>query len=361
MKSFTFSLTLLVSCVLASATRAQSPVPSSTMQSKPYGLVIHGGAGVIARETMTPQVEHAYRTTLAEALAAGYSVLEHGGAAVDATIAAVRVLEDSPLFNAGHGAVMTAEGLCELDAAIMDGNGLRAGAIAGVRHIRNPILLARDVMEKSNHVMLTGEGAEKFAQSLGYDRVPNEYFQTERRRLQLEKAKEVDRKVGTPEHVRNEQKSGGEFAFEGIDPMPERKWGTVGAVALDQAGNLAAATSTGGMTNKKFGRVGDSPIIGAGTYADNATCAISATGHGEYFIRATVAYSISARMAFGRESLGTAAKQAIDTVGLLGGTGGVIAIDRQGNVATPFNTPGMYRGVHLSSGKPLIEIFPSKP
>jgi len=361
MKYLRVSLLLLPLIVLGSVIRGQSPAPSPSMQPKPYGLVVHGGAGVIARETMTPQVEHAYRTTLAEALASGYSVLERGGASVDATIAAVRVLEDSPLFNAGHGAVMTAEGLCELDAAIMDGQGLRAGAVAGVRHIRNPILLARDVMEKSNHVMLTGEGAEKFAQSLGYDQVPNEYFQTERRRLQLEKAKEIDRNVGTPEHVRNQQRSGGEFAFEGIDPMPERKWGTVGAVALDQAGNLAAATSTGGMTNKKFGRVGDSPIIGAGNYADNHTCAVSATGHGEYFIRATVAYSISARMAFGSETLAAAARHAIETVGTLGGTGGVIAIDRQGNIATPFNTPGMYRGVHLSSGKPLIEIFQSGP
>jgi L-asparaginase / beta-aspartyl-peptidase len=334
-------------------------------QARPYGLVLHGGAGVILRAEMSAEVEAAYRAKLQEALDAGYTVLDQGGPAMEAVIAAVRVMEDSPLFNAGHGAVLTNEGTCELDASVMDGRTRGAGAVAGVKRIRNPILLARDVMTRSEHVMLSGEGAERFAQTLGYDLVPNTYFQTERRRRQLEKAKELERKeADTPRVLQGQQER---VSFLSLDDnvdyafdrhlLQERKWGTVGCAALDKDGNLAAGTSTGGMTNKKWGRIGDAPIIGAGTYADNASCAVSATGHGEYFIRTVVGHDIAARMRYAGETLAQAAAATIRSVGDLGGTGGVVAIDREGNVALPFNTPGMYRGFRMSSGATEVSIF----
>ncbi|MFN5561402.1 MAG: isoaspartyl peptidase/L-asparaginase family protein, partial [Opitutaceae bacterium] len=292
------------------------------------------------------------------ALDAGNAVLQRGGSAREAVIASVTVLEDSPLFNAGKGAVLTHEGVCELDASIMDGRERRAGAVAGVRYTRNPIELARAVMDKSPHVMMVGEGAERFADSLGFERVPNDYFQTERRRLQLERARQRD-EAAARQAQRGDpsQSSADEFSIPDLALDAERKWGTVGAVALDRSGNLAAGTSTGGMTNKRFGRVGDSPIIGAGNYADNRTCAVSATGHGEYFIRANVAHTIAARMAFAGEAVHTAAQAAIADVAALGGTGGVIALARDGAVAMPFNTPGMYRGLRFSDGRSSVEIF----
>lgn len=332
------------------ATFIMLAVTSATLRpaAPPHALVIHGGAGVILRADMSAEQETEYRAALQAALDAGYTVLAAGGSALDAVTAAVVLLEDSPLFNAGRGAVLNAGGACELDAAIMDGRNRKAGAVAGVRHIRNPIQLARDVMEKSPHVMLTGTGAEQFAATLGYETVANDYFITERRRAQWERARELEARrqdtIFLEEKVR-------------LDALDEDKFGTVGAVALDQAGNLAAATSTGGMTNKKFGRVGDSPIIGAGTYADNRTCAVSATGHGEYFIRAVVAHDIAARMAHRGESVTAAAAAAMAAVGELGGTGGVIALDAQGNVALPFNTPGMYRAWRKSTGETVVEIF----
>ena len=318
---------------------------------RPYGLVLHGGAGVIERKTMTAALEAEYRAKLTEARGAGYAILARGGTALDAVIAAVKILEDSPLFNAGKGAVFTADGTCELDASIMDGRTQAAGAIAGVRHIKNPITLARAVMEKSAHVMLTGDGAENFAKQQGFTFVPNDYFQTDSRRRQLETAQEREKQkaVGRPTS-----------SLEADHFSRTARYGTVGCVALDQAGNLAAGTSTGGMTNKKFGRVGDAPIIGAGTYAHNATCAVSATGWGEYFIRVGVARDIAAQVEYKGATLADAASATLAKVAALGGDGGVICIDRAGRIALPFNTAGMYRGYQLSTGAAAIEIFGTK-
>ena len=319
-------------------------VLSVAQPAKTYGLVIHGGAGVIVRKDLSPEKEAEYRAVLAQARDAGYAVLERGGPALDAVVAVITIMEDSPLFNAGKGAVFNADGFCELDASIMDGGKPRAGAVAGVQHIKNPITLARAVMEKSEHVMLMGEGAEKFAKQLGFDLVPNEYFQTDFRRQQLQKAKEKEAAT---------KKSTAALTPANVALESEFRHGTVGCVALDQAGNLAAGTSTGGMTNKKFGRVGDAPIIGAGTYASNATCAVSATGWGEFFIRV-------AQMEYKDVDLAEAAAASIAKVGKLGGDGGVIALDREGHVAMKFNSPGMYRGYKLSSGAGAIEIFGEK-
>lgn len=313
---------------------------------RPYGLVIHGGAGVIERSAMSPEREAQYRERLGAALHAGYAVLDRGGPALEAVTAAINIMEDFPLFNAGKGAVFNADGICELDASIMDGRTQAAGAIAGVHHIKNPINLARDVMLKSPHVMMAGDGAEKFAQSLGYEMVPNEYFQTDWRREQLKKAqaKEKDGKERT--------------ASAPTDYFTRTlRWGTVGCVALDKEGNLAAGTSTGGMTNKKFGRIGDAPIIGAGTYANNATCAVSATGWGEFFIRVGVARDIAAQMEYKNTPLRAAAAATIAKVAKLGGDGGVIALDAQGNIAMEFNSPGMYRATKLSNQPELIAIY----
>lgn len=306
-----------------------------------FGLVIHGGAGVILRSEMKPEREAEYRTKLAEAVEAGYAVLDRGGPALEAVTTVVTILEDSPLFNAGKGAVFNADGICELDAAIMDGRTLAAGAIAGVHRIKNPVNLARDVMLKSPHVMLIGDGAEKFAQSLGYDLVPNEYFQTDHRRQQLERARALEKGAG----------AAGGLAASDRDFLFQSRYGTVGCVALDRAGNLAAGTSTGGMTNKKFGRVGDVPVIGAGTYASNATCAVSATGWGEYFIRVGVARDIAAQMEYRGTPLKNAAAASLAKVKALGGDGGVVALDARGNIVMEFNSAGMYRA-HRMSGQP---------
>jgi beta-aspartyl-peptidase (threonine type) len=319
---------------------------AASAADRPHGLVIHGGAGVIERTSMTPAREAEYRARLTEALEAGYAVLDRGGPALEAVTAAINIMEDSPLFNAGKGAVFNADGICELDASIMDGRTQGAGAVAGIHHIKNPINLARDVMLKSSHVMMIGEGAEKFAKSLGYDLVPNDYFQTEWRREQLKKAqaREKDGKERT--------------AAMPADYFDRTvRWGTVGCVALDKAGNLAAGTSTGGMTNKKFGRVGDVPVIGAGTYANNATCAVSATGWGEYFIRVGVARDIAAQMEYRGTPLRSAAAATIAKVGRLGGDGGVIALDAQGNIAMEFNSPGMYRAAKLSNRPAVVAIY----
>jgi beta-aspartyl-peptidase (threonine type) len=315
-----------------------------------FGFVIHGGAGTILKSNMTAETEAAYREKLREALLAGYNILKNDGSGLDAVEAAIRILEDSPLFNAGKGAVLTNEGTAELDASIMDGKTLKAGAVAAVKHVKNPISLARLVMEQSPHVMMVGEGAETFARKQGVELVPQDYFITERRQKDLQKAKEQEKEQGTPS---KETKPGKE------QPAPaDKKHGTVGAVALDKSGNLAAGTSTGGKTNKRFGRVGDSPIIGAGTYANNLTCAVSGTGDGEYFIRGVVGYDISALMEYRGMSLKDAANLVImNKLGKLGGTGGVIAIDKDGQIAMPFNTPGMYRGYVRMDGKVVIEIY----
>jgi L-asparaginase / beta-aspartyl-peptidase len=333
---------------IGTANAAESAAPAA---NPPFGLVIHGGAGVITREKLSPELEAEYRATMAAALNAGYAVLDRGGTSLEAVAATIIVLEDSPLFNAGRGAVFSADGVCELDASIMDGRTLAAGAVAGVRHIKNPILLARDVMEKSGHVLLTGEGAERFAVTLDYEMMTNEYFQTGRRREEWEKAKEA---------VRGRQPAATSLELA-PDALAQQIWSTVGCVALDRAGNLAAGTSTGGMTNKKWGRVGDSPIIGAGTYAKNATCAVSATGWGEFFIRLSVAHDVSAQIEYRGTPLAEAAAATLEKVRQLGATGGLIAIDRAGNVAMPFNTAGMYRGFRLSTGAGAVEIFGESP
>ncbi|MFB9863813.1 isoaspartyl peptidase/L-asparaginase [Rufibacter immobilis] len=314
-------------------------------------LVIHGGAGTITRKNMTPEREKAYQEVLNQALQTGYAILKKGGSSLDAVEATVRVMEDSPLFNAGKGAVFTNEGKNELDAAIMDGKTRKAGAIASVTTIRNPISTARAVMEKSEHVMMIGSGAEKFAKEQGQTIVDPSYFRTETRFQQLQKAKanekvQLDHTDTTSSIIKSEN-----IFTEG------RKFGTVGAVALDANGNLAAATSTGGMTNKRYGRVGDAPIIGSGTYADNATCAVSATGHGEFFIRAVVAYDIAAIMRYKGASVKKAADEVVmDKLVKFGGEGGVIALDKNGNFAMPFNSEGMYRG-YINNKKSEVLIY----
>jgi beta-aspartyl-peptidase (threonine type) len=342
------ALTVLHGCASSQAAAKDEAAQSSAPKAQ-WGIVIHGGAGVIRRETLTPEKEAAYRAKLTEALQAGHAVLARGGTSLDAVGAAIRILEDSPLFNAGKGAVFNHDGQNELDASIMDGRTLKVGAVAGLHHVKNPIELARKVMEKSPHVMMVGDGAEAFAKEQGVELVPAEYFRTEQRWEQLQKALEKEKaSQGQPPSSLGPSR----------DPATgEEKFGTVGAVALDQAGNLAAGTSTGGITNKRYGRVGDSPIIGAGTYA-NARCAVSATGHGEYFIRYTVAHDICARV----EYLGLPLKEAasavvMDVLVKAGGDGGIIAMDAQGHVAMTFNSPGMYRGYMGEDGTPHVAIF----
>lgn len=315
-------------------------------------LVIHGGAGTILRSQMTPQKEKEYRDALSAALHKGYRILKNGGSSLDAVEATVKVLEDDPHFNAGKGAVFTNEGKNELDASIMNGENLAAGAVAGVSTIKNPVSAARAVMEKSNHVMMTGAGAEKFARQNGILIVPPSYFYTEDRWQSLQKVKKEDSLKTELDH--GGKKSSGLYEFKNRDS----KFGTVGAVALDAKGNLAAATSTGGMTNKRFGRVGDSPVIGAGTYANNATCAISCTGWGEYFIRLVMAKTVSDMMEFGQKSLSVASEEMImKRLPALGGDGGLIAVDNKGNISMPFNTEGMYRGYISENGVPVIKIY----
>ena len=301
-----------------------------------FAIAIHGGAGAVPRSTLSAERERHYRDGLAAALDLGYATLERGGSSLDAVTAAVRTLEDNPLFNAGRGAALTRDGAAELDAAIMEGRQQRAGAVAAVRHVRNPIELARRVMEKSRHVLLVGAGAEELALEEGLALVPNAYFRTEERRAQLESERD-----GRP-----------------VSDLVPSSQGTVGAVAIDAAGDLAAATSTGGMTNKRPGRVGDSPIIGAGTYAKNGVCAVSATGHGEYFIRAVAAHHICAAVEFRGLALRDAVRELLHgRLRELGGTGGVIAIDHGGCIVTDFSTEGMFRGARDSSGLRRIDIY----
>ena len=307
---------------------------------KPFSIAIHGGAGTLIKGMMTPELETQYTAALEEALEGGYAILEKGGSALDAVELAVRLLEDSHLFNAGRGSVFTAEGIHEMDAAIMDGSNLKAGAVSLVSGIRNPVSLARDVMDKSNHVFLAGEGAMKFANTLGYEIEPPEFFFDAFRYKQWQEIKDSD-----------------QFQLD-HSVKKDSKFGTVGAVACDSSGNLAAATSTGGMTNKKWGRVGDSPIIGAGNYANNKTCAVSCTGSGEFFIRAVVAYDVSCLMEFKGWSIEKAASETIHhRLKQIDGDGGLIAVDSEGNIAMPFNTEGMYRGMKTSEGKKEIAIY----
>jgi L-asparaginase / beta-aspartyl-peptidase len=344
------SALVLAGCATPASTGVPAvPAPAGTG----FGMVIHGGAGTITRGSMTAEMEAEYRAALEEALQAGHRILQQGGTSLDAVEAAVRVLEDQPLFNAGRGAVFTSEGRNELDAAIMDGRTLQAGAIAGVTRIRNPISLARLVMERSPHVMMIREGAEVFAGEHDVEMVEPSYFFTERRWTALQRALEAE---GRPVPPRPDGTPGQQDSFI-HDHDGDRKFGTVGAVALDRHGNLAAATSTGGMTGKRFGRVGDVPIIGGGTYA-NPRCAVSATGHGEFFIRNVVAYDICARM----EYLGITLERAAHDVVMRrlvdqGGDGGIIAMDAQGNYTMPFNSAGMYRGYVGPDGRMSVAIY----
>ena len=315
----------------------------SSVRAAEVMFAIHGGAGAMPRAELTPEREQEVRADLERALRAGHEVLVGGGAALDAVIAAIVVLEDSPNFNAGKGAVFSADGKNELDASIMDGATLEAGAIAGVHRVRNPIRLARAVMDKSPHVMLVGDGAEAFAKSVGIELVSPEYFYTKHRWDQLQKAKELEKRSPRAE-------------------LPQDlRLGTVGAVALDREGRLAAGTSTGGMTNKKWGRVGDSPIIGAGTYA-NDRCAVSATGWGEFYIRTAAAHDICARMQYLKQGPEEAGREVINArIPALGGDGGAIVLGADGRAATPFNTQGMYRGWIGADGVPHVAIYKEDP
>ena len=309
---------------------------------QPVAIALHGGAGTIERDRMSAEVEAEYRSFLDKAISDGYQQLQAGEEGLDVVVAIIQRMEDSPLFNAGKGAVYTWEGQHELDASIMHGALMDAGAVAGVTTVQSPIALARAVMEQSPHVMLASRGAEQFAAELGIPEVSADYFSTERRKRALESYK-----------ARKQA---------GVEPEVDYKFGTVGVVVLDSKGNLAAGTSTGGMTGKRRGRIGDAPVIGAGTYADNRSCAVSATGHGEYFIRHTVARDICARMQFAGQSLQDAAESVImDELMAAGGDGGIVAVDADGHVSMVFNTPGMYRASVSGSGEKRIGIFGDEP
>ncbi len=364
-------LSFLFSCTSNSAkndnqkmTNSQDSTENSSQNSNQnekiadnFGIVIHGGAGTILRENMTPEKEAEYKAKLEEAIKVGHKILAEGGSSLDAVEATIRIMEDSPLFNAGKGAVFTADEKNELDASIMNGKDKAAGAIAGVTTVKNPISLARQVMENSPHVMMAGKGAEIFAKERGLELVSPDYFFTQDRFDGLQKVKAKDKDAVELDHDTDATKKKNKANF--YDPtIKDSKFGTVGCAALDKNGNLAAGTSTGGMTNKKYGRVGDAPIIGAGTYANNATCAVSSTGWGEFFIRNIVAYDISAMMEYKNMTLSEAAKEVIQKkLPALGGDGGIVAIDKNGNVAMEFNTAGMYRASMNKNGELYIGIY----
>ena len=328
-------LLVLAGCLLPQAARCDT---------RPIAIVIHGGAGVIEPARMSAEKAASYRAGLAAALDRGYAVLEQGGSSLDAVTAAVRLMEDDPQFNAGRGAVLNHEGFAELDASIMDGGSGRAGAVAGVRHVKNPVELARLVMDKSPHVLLVGDGAEEFALEQGVVLVPRSYFVTAAREQELEQARQA-------------QRSASAGATSGNELAGQTSMGTVGAVALDRAGNLAAATSTGGLTNKMLGRVGDSPIIGAGTYASNESCAVSGTGQGEFFIRQVVAYEVCALVRYRHYPLARAVHEVIEELRRKGGEGGIIAMDPAGEIAMEFNSVGMFRGARDSRGRREVGMY----
>lgn len=340
--SLTYFLLFFYSC-----DKKQPSTAIITEPTEKFCIVIHGGAGTILKENMSDSLEAEYNRVLDLAVSRGYEILKNGGTSLDAVTQTIMILEDSPLFNAGKGAVFTNEGKNELDASIMDGKSKAAGAVASVTRVKNPITLARAIMEVSEHVMMVGPGAEKFAEQNGIELVNPSYFYTEKRWEGLLKAKELEK-------IELDHAAAAHF-----DPLiKNQKFGTVGCVALDKKGNIAAGTSTGGMTNKRYGRVGDAPIIGAGTYADNATCGVSATGWGEFFIRNVVAYDIAAQMNYKNLSLAAAAKETIQKkVPEMGGDGGIIAIDKDGNIVMEFNTPGMYRAAIDVNGKKTIGIY----
>lgn len=354
MKKFIPFILLLSLCLAcknentSNLTEKTKNTTETTSEKPEFAIVIHGGAGTILKKNMTPEREAAYQAKLEEAIRVGYEVLKNGGSSIDAVEKTINVMEDSPLFNAGKGAVFTNAETNELDASIMDGKTLNAGASAGTTTVRNPINLARAVMEKSEHVMLSGKGAETFAEEQGLTLVEPSYFFTENRFNSLKRAKDKEKVA-----LDHDDKT----TF--YDPyIKDSKFGTVGCAALDKNGNLAAGTSTGGMTNKRYGRIGDAPIIGAGTYANNATCAVSSTGWGEYFIRGMVAHDISALMEYKGLSLQEASRVVIqDKLTDLGGTGGIIAVDKDGNMVMEFNTAGMYRATMNDDGKLTVGIY----
>ncbi|WP_109301741.1 isoaspartyl peptidase/L-asparaginase family protein [Aquimarina sp. AU474] len=346
------SFVLILACKEQPKETAETAINNTAQEEsqKPsdnFGIVIHGGAGTILKKNMTPEKEAAYKAKLEEAITVGHTILKNGGTSLEAIEKTINILENSPLFNAGKGAVFNSEGVNELDASIMDGSNLNAGAVAGVKTVKNPINLAKEVMLNSPHVLLSGSGAELFAKERNLEIVDPAYFFTEDRMKSLERVKA---KMKEKEATKT-------TAF--YDPIiKDSKFGTVGCAALDKHGNLAAGTSTGGMTNKKWNRIGDSPIIGAGTYANNATCAVSSTGWGEYFIRGMVAYDISALMEYKGLSLKEASEEVIQKkLTALGGTGGIVAIDNKGNVTMEFNTAGMYRATMNADGKLTIGIY----
>jgi beta-aspartyl-peptidase (threonine type) len=354
--TYLFLSLILISCnqkpeVASTETGDSKTTELQETRTSEFAIVIHGGAGTIKKENMTPELEIQYNEKLSEAIKSGYEILKNGGDAMDAVEASIRIMEDSPLFNSGKGAVFTHDGINSLDASFMDGKTLNAGAVAGVTTVKNPISLARKVMTDSEHVLLSGTGADEFAKSLSYDNieiVENSYFFTENRYQSLQRvlAKEKE----------NDQNTA---LLELEDPfIKDSKYGTVGCVALDKNGNIAAGTSTGGMTNKKYGRIGDSPIIGSGTYANNNTCGVSSTGHGEYFIRAQVAYDISALMEYGGKTLKEATEEVIQKKLVnLGGTGGIVALDHLGNISMEFNTAGMYRAMLDDQGTLTVGMY----
>ncbi|GAL65555.1 isoaspartyl peptidase/L-asparaginase family protein [Jejuia pallidilutea] len=338
------TITLIFSC--KNEVKIAPNTEAETTEKIQFSIVIHGGAGTIKKENMTPEKEAAYKQKLEEAIRVGYTILKNGGTSLDAVEKTINVMEDSPLFNAGKGAVFTHEGYNEHDASIMDGKTLNAGASAGTKTVKHPINLARAVMENSPHVMLSGKGAEVFAKEQGLEIVDPSYFYTESRMKSLERVKASENN---------------KIASFYDETLKDTKFGTVGCAALDKHGNLAAGTSTGGMTNKRWGRIGDAPIIGAGTYANNTTCAVSSTGWGEYFIRGMVAYDISALMAYKGLSLAEASKEVIQnklpSIGNGEGNGGIIAIDKHGNMVMEFNTSGMYRASMNDKGELYIGMY----
>ncbi len=340
MRTLIIGLIMLMLSCSGSQESKPSSINENNNETPEYAIVIHGGAGTILKKNMTPEKEKSYRDALSEALDIGEQILKGGGSSLDAVEATINSMEDNPLFNSGKGAVFTHDGTNSMDASIMTGVDQNAGAIGGVSNVKHPISAARAVLEKSDHVLLIGKGAEQFAEMVGLEIVDPSYFYTERRWNSLQKilAKE-------------------EEETKELTELPDNKHGTVGCVALDKNGNISAGTSTGGMTNKRYDRIGDSPIIGAGTYADNATCGVSCTGHGEYFIRYAVAYDVAARMEYKKISLDQAAHEIINNKLVeKGGRGGLIALDKYGNVSMPFNTEGMYRG-YAKPGERVIKIY----
>ncbi|MGB3775115.1 MAG: isoaspartyl peptidase/L-asparaginase [Leeuwenhoekiella sp.] len=353
MKRF-FYILAITGCVLSckentSENKSNSNNTSETAKDsvQDFAIVIHGGAGTILKENMSDSLEAAYEAKLTEAIQTGYKILQDGGTSLEAVQRTINVMEDSPLFNSARGAVFTHEGKNELDASIMDGKSLNAGAIAGVTNVKNPINLAYEVMVNSEHVLLSGKGAEEFAKEQGLEIVDPSYFFTQKRYDALQRSLEAEKTV----------KKDSKTAF--YDPfIKDDKYGTVGCVALDKNGNLAAGTSTGGMNNKRYNRIGDAPIIGAGTYANNKTCGVSSTGWGEYFMRGLVAYDISAMMEYGGKNLEGATNAVIqEKLTAMGGTGGIVSLDHNGNVSMEFNTPGMYRAYMNEAGELQVGIY----